>query len=98
MRHLEWLSSLYQDAILGTNPCAHHDSCRGCQAEGTGTCDAQHRYGGLEGEANHCLCPGNALVVTLQGENRAVKMKYKSLLLSLKIRKCNCNSEQNEMQ
>lgn len=40
MRHLKWLSSLYQDAILGSNPCAHHDSRRGCQAKGTGTSNA----------------------------------------------------------
>lgn len=69
MCHLKWLSSLYQNAILGSNPCSHHDSCGGCQAKGAGTGDAQHCYRGLEGKANHCLCPRNALVVTLQKAN-----------------------------
>lgn len=69
MGHFEWLSSLYQNAILGSHPSAHHDSCRGCQAEGAGAGDAQHRDGGLEGKANNSLCLGDALVVTLQKAN-----------------------------
>lgn len=40
MSHLKWLSSLYQNAILGSNPCAHHNSCGGGQAKGTGTGNA----------------------------------------------------------
>ncbi|TNN62266.1 hypothetical protein EYF80_027530 [Liparis tanakae] len=74
-------ASGFTDAILGSDPCAHHHSCRGCQAKGTGTCDAQHCYGGLEGETNHCLSFGNALVVALQGGNgaRPREMKTKSI-------------------
>lgn len=82
MRHLERLSSLYQNTILGSNPCAHHDSCRGCQAKGTGTGDAQHCYGGLEGKAYRCLGPGNALVVTLQGGNGSVSFCFKLITIT----------------
>lgn len=66
MSHLKGLSSFYQDAILGSNPSAHHDSCRGCQAKRTGAGDAQHCDGGLEGKPNYCLGPGNASIITLQ--------------------------------
>ncbi|KAG7244935.1 hypothetical protein INR49_024332 [Caranx melampygus] len=29
-----------KNTILGSDPCAHHDSCRGCQTKGTGTGNA----------------------------------------------------------
>lgn len=73
MRHLEWLSSLYQNTILGSDSCAHHDSCRGSQAKGTGAGNAQHCNGGLEGKANHNLGPRNAFVITLLGGKTVVK-------------------------
>lgn len=70
MCHLKRLSALYQDAVLSSNPCAHHDSCRGCQAKRTGAGDAQHCNGGLEGEPDHCLRFANAFIITLRVERK----------------------------
>lgn len=72
MCHLKRFSSFYQNAILCSNPCANHDSCRGCQAKRTRAGDAQHCNGGLEGKANHCLNSGDAFVITLQGKKAAL--------------------------
>lgn len=75
MCHLKWFPSLYQNAILGSNPCANHHSCRGCQAKRTRAGNAQDCDGGLEGKANHRLSSGNAFVIALQ-ENKGSAVNF----------------------
>ncbi len=65
MGHLQRLASFDEDPILSSNPCAHHDSRRGCQPQRAGAGDGQNCYGSLEGEADDDLRFGDALVVTL---------------------------------
>ena len=68
--HLQRLSTLDEDAVLGAHPCAHHDGRGGGQAQGARAGDAQHRDGGLEGKTHHHLRPRDALVVALRDKTR----------------------------
>lgn len=63
--HLQRFPSLDEDAVLGSDPRAHHDSCWGCQAQRAGAGDGQDCDGGLEGEADNNICLGDVLIVTL---------------------------------
>lgn len=63
--HLQWLAPFNEDPVLSSNPCAHHDSCRGCQPQRAGAGDGQNRDGRLEGKADDNLRLGDVLVVTL---------------------------------
>lgn len=65
MGHLQRLASFDEDPVLSSNPCAHHDSCRGCQSQRAGASDGQHGDGGLEGEADDNFRLGDVLVITL---------------------------------
>ena len=65
--HLQGLAPLDEDAVLCAHARAHHDGGGRGQAERAGARDAQHRDGGLEGEAHHRLRLRDALVVALSG-------------------------------
>lgn len=65
MRHLQRFASFNEDAVLGSNPCAHHDSCWSCQPQRTGAGNGQDSDGCLKCEADNNLCPGYVLVITL---------------------------------
>lgn len=67
MGHLQRLPSFDQDPVLSSDPCAHHDGCRGRQPKGAGAGDGQDGDGSLEGEADDDLRFGDVLVVTLPG-------------------------------
>lgn len=81
MRHLQRFSSFDQDAVLGADPRAHHHSGGGGQPQGAGAGDGQNRDGGLEGEADDDLGPGELLVGTL----RPTEPLSTSRLLSVRL-------------
>lgn len=70
--HLQRLASFDQDPVLSSNPCAHHDSCRGCQPQRAGACNGQNCDGRLEGKADDDFRFGDVLVVALWGRERVI--------------------------
>lgn len=73
VRHLQRLASFDQDPVLSADPGANHDGGRGRQPQGAGAGNGQDGDGGLEGEADDDLGPGDVLVVTLRGGTQSAR-------------------------